>query len=121
MSAPSAEIIDLHRHADFPHRLLRYGAGPARALEHDLADDFRLRFIGRPALADWSEEVLQRRKQLLLHLDITNSALPVALLEFLDFRLIRIEDVVVGEDRIALDVPRVGGMNPGGIGEHRHY
>ena len=58
------------------------------------------------------EESFQRLEQLLLHLDVADRALAIALLEILDFLLIRIEDVVIGEDRIALDVARIGRMNP---------
>lgn len=74
------EIIDFHRRPDFPHRFLGYGASPARAFEHNLAHDFRFRFIGCPALADWNEEALERRKELLLYLDVTHGAQAVALL-----------------------------------------
>ena len=55
------------------------------------------------ALANRFQERVQRLEQLLLDLDVADSALAVALLQIFDFRLIRIEHVVVGENRIALD------------------
>src|SRR5581483_1453419 len=112
-------VVELHRGADFFHRRLRHRPAPPCALDDDLA---HLRGPGgvlRTPLADRRKERAERLEQPLLDLDVAYRALAIALLELLDLGLIRVEDVVVGENRIALDVAGVGGMDAGGIGEHR--
>ncbi len=110
-----------HRLLDLEQRLLALLARPQRAVVEQLVDKAGLRLVVGAALAHRVEEVVERLGQLLLDLDVAHLARAVALLEVLHFGHIGVEDVVVGEDRVALD--RAGNVraNAGGVGVHAHH
>ena len=107
------QYADLHRVAHALHRLARRRRARAlRAFEENLLQTVGLRQHGRAPLADRIEVRVERGRQLGLHLDVADLAGAVARLQVVDFGRVRVERVVVGEDRIALDRARDVGADP---------
>src|SRR5260370_13305937 len=94
------------------HRCLRQRAALPRALDDYLVDALWIARVLQAALADRSEKVDERVVQPLLHFDVADRALAIALLQVVDFALIRIENVVACEDRIAFALPPDRPFNP---------
>src|SRR5690606_21948207 len=98
----SAEVRDAHRRTHALHRLGR--DRPHRAVarvQHVLHQRGIALQCGAP-LADRVQERVQRARQLPLHLHVAHPALPVALLQVLDLRTVRVEEVLVDEDGVPL-------------------
>src|SRR5579872_1057631 len=80
-----AELVaELHCVADFGHRLLRDGTAAARSFHDDLVHALRLRGELISPLANRREEFFQGIEEFLLHLDVADRSLTIAILQILD-------------------------------------
>ena len=113
-------IRDPHRLPHPFHRLSGDGARAPGALVEYLFQAVRLRDDRGAPLANRFEVRVQRRGELGFHLDVTHLAGTVAFFQILDFRGVRIERVMVREDRIRFHRPRDAGADPLGVGVHPH-
>jgi hypothetical protein len=77
--------------------------GTLRSLEQYLFQGVGFREDRLASLADRLQVSVQGVGQLGLDLDVAHLSRPVARLQIVDLRRIRIEGVVIGEDRIAFD------------------
>ncbi len=84
-------------------------------------DPLRPRSKFAPPLAHRLERRVQRLRQLVLHLDVADLAGAIARLQVVDLGDIRVEHVVIQEDRVALDRARHVGPDPLRIGVHRAH
>ena len=99
------EVVELHRVADLMDRLLGFAPRALAPRDEDLVDEPCPRGERRSTLADRRKERLEGREQPSLDLDIADRPLAVAVLELVDLGLVRVEDVVIDEDRVASTVP----------------
>src|SRR5437588_5696406 len=107
------EVVHAHPLQAQVQGLLRLPARRAAPRDDDLLDAPRLGGEPGAALADRFEELVEGAGEPLLHLDVAHGALEVARLQVLHLGPVRVEGVVVDEDRVALDVAGVGRMDPG--------
>src|SRR5438477_9491143 len=115
------EVVELHRVADLMDRLLGLAPRALAPRDEDLVDEPCPRGQRRSTLADRRKERLEGREQPSLDLDVADPPLAVALLELVDLGLVRVEDVVIDEDRVALDRARIGHPDPLRVGVHAHH
>ena len=109
-------IRDFHGVAHFGHRGLREGAAFGGAVHDDFVNALGISRQFLTARANRCEKSFERLEESLLDFDIADGAETIAILQILDLLFVRVEDVVVGENRVALDVAgSVGWMRLGSV------
>ena len=111
-------VLDFHGRADFLHGLLSQHTALARSLVDDFAHQLRFGCELGAACADRIKKFGEGFDQSFFYFYVANGPLAVTILQVLDFCLIGVEHVVIGEDRIALDVAGITRMDSGRVGEH---
>src|SRR5687767_10253823 len=121
MDSNSGSILQLHCFTHACHRLDRNRARLRRPLEQNLFDTSGMAQYFRASRAHRLELRVQGGGELLFHFDIADLPEPVPRFQLVYLVPVRVEGVVVHEDRISLDIPRRVGANTVRIRVHPHH